>query len=65
MMIRKENFKYYFFIFLKSKMHAVRIELTKQNAQVLKTCPFDRSGTHAFYFYKIYPYGDLNPKPRR
>ena len=33
-------------------MHAVRIELTKQNAQVLKTCPFDRSGTHAFYSLK-------------
>jgi hypothetical protein len=31
-----------------SKMQAVRFELTKQIAQDLKSCPFDRSGTLAF-----------------
>ena len=31
-----------------SKMQAVRFELTKQIAQDLKPCPFDRSGTLAF-----------------
>lgn len=29
-------------------MQAVRFELTKRNAQDLKPCPFDRSGTLAF-----------------
>lgn len=29
-------------------MQAVRFELTKQIAQDLKSCPFDRSGTLAF-----------------
>ena len=43
-------------------MQAVRFELTKQIAQDLKSCPFDRSGTLAFYYYSC-PYGDSNPKP--
>ena len=30
-------------------MQAVRFELTKRNAQDLKPCPFDRSGTLAFF----------------
>ena len=39
---------------LEIKMQAVRFELTKQNAQDLKSCPFDRSGTLAFYSIVIH-----------
>ena len=35
-------------------MQAVRFELTKQIAQDLKSCPFDRSGTLAVYSIAIH-----------
>ncbi len=35
-------------------MQAVRFELTKRNAQDLKPCPFDRSGTLAFLYLSIW-----------
>ena len=35
-------------------MQAVRFELTKQIAQDLKPCPFDRSGTLAFDFIVVH-----------
>ena len=35
-------------------MQAVRFELTKQIAQDLKSCPFDRSGTLAFDFIVVH-----------
>lgn len=52
------------FCFCYYTMQAVRFELTKQTAQDLKPCPFDRSGTlaciltktkiHIIYLFIIY-----------
>ena len=36
-------------------MQAVRFELTKQIAQDLKSCPFDRSGTLALSIWGLEP----------
>ncbi len=40
------------FVFGSKTMQAVRFELTKQTAQDLKPCPFDRSGTLACFTNK-------------